>query len=101
MDELKAVREMFARPEPPRPHVTASARAGLRDPAPLRARTWLRVAVPATAVAAAASVATAVAVQSPQPGAGHHQAAISILLAAARKVAGAPVLPTGRYWTTT
>jgi hypothetical protein len=101
MDELEAVREMFARPEPPRLHVTSSARARLRDPAPPRARTWLRVAVPATAVAAAVSVAAAVAVQSPQPGAGDHQTARSILLAAARTVAGAPAPAIGRYWKTT
>lgn len=98
MDELEAVREIFARPEPPRLHVTSSARARLRDAARPRVRTWLRVAVPATAVAAAVSVAVAVAVQSPQPGAGDHQTARSILLAAARTVAGARAPAIGRYW---
>jgi len=107
MDELQAVRELFAKPAPPRPQVITSARARLKGPTPPRRRIWLRAAVPAVAVAAAASVATAIAVQAPQTGPGIHQngpgaspAARSILLAAARTVADTPAPAAGRYWQT-
>lgn len=108
MDELHAVRELFTRPAPPRPQVIASARARLSGRTPPRRRIWLRAALPGIAVAAAASVAAAVAIQAPRTGTGVYQtgpgaspAARSILLTAARTVAGAPAPGTGRYWQTT
>lgn len=108
MDELQAVRELFEKPAPPRPQVSASARARLLRAAPPRRRIWLRAAVPAIAVAAAASVITAIAVHAPRTGAYLHQAgqgaspsARNILQTAARTVADTPAPATGRYWQTT
>lgn len=114
MDELQAVRELFAEPAPPRPEVIAGARARVLGRTPLRRRIWLRAAVPAVAAAAAAAVVAAVAVWSPGGGAGVSQlpagatgtgpgasaAARNILLTAARRVAGAATPPAGRYWQT-
>jgi hypothetical protein len=91
MDELKMVRDLFAEPAPPRPEVTAAARARLtahRTRSRVRGR--LNIVAPLGAAAAVTAVAVAVASLPHGPA------------APAGRVTGRPPqaaqLTSGRYW---